>query len=272
MRVYRECMGSYRISELAQRSGMTASTLRFYEDLGLLTAERTPSGYRMYDDTAVDRLEFISSAKAMGMTLDDIRNLLQVWQSGACASVRTELAPLIDQRLADTEQRIAELTAFAQRLHSIRSGLAGPAPSGACRPGCGCLIDTPAPLPAGRRDLRLTAADADVVDEAPAIACSLGRDELGDRVQDWHDILSTATSRGEVGSAGPTVGVRYDFTAAAATTAALAGLIAAETQCCSFYTFTLGVSATEITLDVRAPQEAQPLLDDLFGTILANGH
>lgn len=252
---------------------MTSSTLRFYEDVGLLTADRTPSGYRMYDDTAVDRLEFISSAKAMGMTLDDIRNLLLVWQSGVCASVRTQLAPLIDQRLADTEQRIAELTAFAQRLHSIRAGIAGPAPSGACGPGCGCLIDTPpAPLPAGRHDLGLTAADTDVVDEAPAIACSLGRHELGDRVQDWHDILSKATSRGQVDSAGPTVGVRYDFTATAATTATLAGLIAAESECCSFYTFNLGVSATRITLDVRAPQEAQSHLDELFGTIPTNGH
>lgn len=85
---------------------MTSSTLRFYEDVGLLTADRTPSGYRMYDDAAVDRLEFISSAKAMGMTLDDIRDLLQVWQSGVCASARTQLAPLIDQRLV---RRVLEL-------------------------------------------------------------------------------------------------------------------------------------------------------------------
>ncbi|MGW6880813.1 MerR family transcriptional regulator [Streptomyces goshikiensis] len=43
-------MTSYRLSQLAERSGVPATTLRFYEDAGLLGADRTPSGYRMYDE------------------------------------------------------------------------------------------------------------------------------------------------------------------------------------------------------------------------------
>ncbi|MET8538999.1 MerR family DNA-binding transcriptional regulator [Streptomyces sp. NPDC005065] len=60
-------MRNYRISQLAERSGVPATTLRFYEDAGLLPADRTPSGYRMYGEDAVERLAFISSAKLLGL-------------------------------------------------------------------------------------------------------------------------------------------------------------------------------------------------------------
>jgi DNA-binding transcriptional MerR regulator len=115
-------MSTYRISQLAQRTGVSASTLRFYEGSGLLPAERTPSGYRVYDDTAVDRLAFISSAKMMGLALSEISDLLPVWQSGVCASVRSHLAPLIDARISETDRRLAELSAVAEDLRAAVSG------------------------------------------------------------------------------------------------------------------------------------------------------
>ncbi|MDG9719768.1 MerR family DNA-binding transcriptional regulator [Streptomyces sp. DH24] len=49
-------MRTYRISQLAERSGVPATTLRFYEDAGLLPADRTPAGYRVYGEDAVERL------------------------------------------------------------------------------------------------------------------------------------------------------------------------------------------------------------------------
>lgn len=267
MKVYRSDVRTYRISELAERTCVPASTLRFYEDAGLLAPDRTPSGYRIYDNSAVDRLAFITSAKAMGMTLDDIRDLLQAWQTGVCAEVRTQLTPLVDQRLADTEQRIAELTAFAQRLHIVRSELAGPAPDGGCGPGCGCTIaDEPGgTLPAGARDLGLTAVSEHESADSVTIACSLGRDELGDRVYDWHTLLATATQRRIAETDARTVGVRYTFRTSPDVISALAELVAAEQQCCSFYEFVMHTGASDTHLEVRAPQEAQPLLDELFG-------
>ncbi len=69
-------MNTYRISELARRTGVPASTLRFYEQAGLLPAERTGSGYRMYGEDAVARLELIASAKQLGLPLEEIRELL----------------------------------------------------------------------------------------------------------------------------------------------------------------------------------------------------
>ena len=56
-------MSTYRISKLAEVSGIPATTLRFYETAGLLSAERTASGYRVYGDEAVERLAFIASAR-----------------------------------------------------------------------------------------------------------------------------------------------------------------------------------------------------------------
>jgi hypothetical protein len=61
-------MGLYRISELAERTGFSASALRFYEQAGLLSAsERSAGGYRLYDQAAVERLAFIARAKQLGL-------------------------------------------------------------------------------------------------------------------------------------------------------------------------------------------------------------
>ncbi|ORM37242.1 MerR family transcriptional regulator [Williamsia sp. 1135] len=265
-------MGTYRISQLAQRSGVRASTLRFYEESGLLTAQRTPAGYRVYDEAAVERLEFISSAKLMGLALDEIRDLLQAWQSGTCSSVRSELLPLIDQQITETDHRLAELSAFAARLRSVRSGLSGPAPAGSSGPDCGCMItdsQVPVQMPAGIADLGVVdaatpvgGADAD----SPAIACSLGREELGERTMQWQQILTRARHRTELEDTESGVGVQLTFDNDAVLVSQLAYLIVAEQQCCSFYTFTMTVAGGEVVVvQVRAPREAAPLLGELFG-------
>lgn len=93
-------MGTYRISQLAECSGVPASTLRFYETVGLLPAARTAAGYRLYDDAALERLVFIASAKHLGLGLEEIRDLLGVWDRGVCAAVRARLAPLVAARIA----------------------------------------------------------------------------------------------------------------------------------------------------------------------------
>ncbi|MGW4058575.1 MerR family transcriptional regulator [Amycolatopsis sp. NPDC004747] len=136
-------MSTYQISELARRSGVPASTLRFYEQVGLLTAARTGSGYRVYGEEAVARLEFISAAKHLGLPLEEIRELLGAWEGGMCADVRERLRPLVAARIAESERRIAELTAFAAHLTTVHEELVGPAPATACGPGCGCVPAEP---------------------------------------------------------------------------------------------------------------------------------
>ena len=62
-----------RVSELAERAGVTASTVRFYERSGLLSpARRAHNGYRLFDESALDELAFIQRAKGIGMNLEDI--------------------------------------------------------------------------------------------------------------------------------------------------------------------------------------------------------
>lgn len=156
-------VSTYRISELARQAGVPASTLRFYEQAGLLPAERTGSGYRVYGEDAVARLEFIGSAKHLGLPLEEIRELLGAWEQGVCAEVRTRLRPLVAARIAEAERRIAELSAFAAHLASVHEDLSGPAPVSACGPGCGCVSAEPrGPVPVQVELTRPRTADAGV--------------------------------------------------------------------------------------------------------------
>ena len=78
-------MSGLRVSELAERAGVAASTVRFYERVGLLSpARRAPNGYRVFDESALEEMAFVSRAKGIGMSLDDITNLLAVWPHREC--------------------------------------------------------------------------------------------------------------------------------------------------------------------------------------------
>jgi MerR family copper efflux transcriptional regulator len=90
-----------------------------YEQLGLLPEpERTPSGYRFYTDAAADRLAFIRSAHAVGLSLAEVREVLGVRDAGvAPCRVVTEM---IDRRHAEVRTRIAELRVLQRDLARLR--------------------------------------------------------------------------------------------------------------------------------------------------------
>jgi len=132
-----------RISELATRSGVPTSTLRFYGSAGLLPAERTASGYRANDEQAVEGLNFIGAAKPLGLSLEEIAERLAVRQSAACRGVRVDLCPRIAARIAEGQSRSTELQAFTasqrralQHLDSLpdRAGRSDPECGFAARP------------------------------------------------------------------------------------------------------------------------------------------
>src|SRR5438309_7321154 len=86
----RGCRIDMRIGELARRSGMASTALRYYEKAGLLPqSRRSSSGYRTYDPNAVSRLAFIRAAQAVGLSLADIRGVIGIRDVGAapCAHV-----------------------------------------------------------------------------------------------------------------------------------------------------------------------------------------
>ncbi|MBT2390727.1 MerR family transcriptional regulator [Streptomyces sp. ISL-1] len=257
-------MTSLRISQLAERSGVPATTLRFYETAGLLPAERTPAGYRVYTQESVERLAFISSAKLLGLPLEEIRELLGVWEQGVCAAVRARLLPLVADRIADADRRLAELSAFSARLAGVHEQLSTPAPAGACGPGCGCVTSAngrPGPVLV---ELSLTRTEPpkgedEAWREVP-VACTLGGAELGERTEQWQRLAGKATSREEVPD-----GLRLTFPTTPELASEVAALAAAEQECCAFFDFTLHLAPAELVLTVRAPEAAGSLLTDLFG-------
>jgi len=116
------------IGELADAGGGTSQTVRFYERRGLLPdAERGANGYRVYDESALARLRFINVGQAAGLTLSEIRSIIDLRDDGTvpCAHVVT----LIDTKLADVRARIRHLAALQVELEALleRSHLLDPA-------------------------------------------------------------------------------------------------------------------------------------------------
>ncbi|MGP4048994.1 MerR family transcriptional regulator [Streptomyces sp. 2A115] len=255
-------MTTYRISQLAELSGIPATTLRFYETAGLLPAERTAAGYRVYDQDAVERLAFISSGKALGLPLEEIRDLLAVWEQGVCAAVRQRMVPLVAERIADADRRQAELAAFSARLAQVHEQLSGPAPEGACGPDCGCMsTQAPGPVP-----VTLSPTRPDPVEPAgqawktAPVACTLGGAELGERTGQWQALVARATGREDIED-----GLQLTFPASADLAGQIAALAAAEQDCCAFFDFTLRMTPSALILSGRAPESASVILADLFG-------
>lgn len=121
-----------RIGELAEAARTTTKTLRFYEEQGLLpTAERTPAGYRDYAPEAVSRIDFVHRGQAAGLTLAQIKQILDIRDHGQapCGHVRD----LLDIRLADIEQQLVQLTALRDTIAALRDDASNPDPD-TCSP------------------------------------------------------------------------------------------------------------------------------------------
>ena len=89
-----------RISELADRLGVAVSTVRYYERIGLVPGPpRGPSGYRDYDDEAEARLLFVTRAKRIGLTLDEIAEVLPVWGGIHCAATQENYLRMSRRRI-----------------------------------------------------------------------------------------------------------------------------------------------------------------------------
>ena len=132
--------GRLRIAEVAERTGFSTPTLRYYEDIGLLPpADRSPAGYRLYDERAVDRLTFIARAKQLGCTLQEITDLAEAWDRDECAPIKHRLRALVAEKLSETEARIAELDRLAAELRATAQVLASAPLDGPCDDSCGCV-------------------------------------------------------------------------------------------------------------------------------------
>lgn len=108
-----------RIGQLADATGVTTATLRYYEDQGLIPpAERSPAGYRDYSVDAIARVGFIHRGQAAGLTLAQIRQILDIRDHGhaPCTHVRD----LLGTRLADLDEQIKGLVALRETIARLR--------------------------------------------------------------------------------------------------------------------------------------------------------
>lgn len=123
------------IGELAERTGLARDTIRYYERTGVLPEpRRTDSGYRVYDGDDVERLAFVGQAQALGLTLDEIADVLAMVDRGVepCEHVEARL----EDHLEEVRERLAELRRLEVRLRSALD-LARSRPS---VDGCRCRI------------------------------------------------------------------------------------------------------------------------------------
>ncbi len=106
------------IGKVAREAGLRASTIRYYESHHILPRpSRLPNGYRVYSKDALGRLNFIQRAQAFGMTLAEIKELLQLAGRGEQPCRRVQ--ELARRRLEDVDRRIRELEALAHQLRTL---------------------------------------------------------------------------------------------------------------------------------------------------------
>ncbi|WP_448073914.1 heavy metal-responsive transcriptional regulator [Georgenia yuyongxinii] len=117
-----------RIGEVARATGTTTKTLRFYEDAGLLPpAERTPSGYRDYGPEVLGRLAFVRRGQAAGLTLAQIREVLDIRDGGQAPC--HHVTDLLTIRLQDIDHQIAQLQQLRATVTKLRDEAAAADPA-----------------------------------------------------------------------------------------------------------------------------------------------
>jgi len=119
--------GARTIGQVAQATGVSAKTIRYYEQVGVLPiAGRTPAGYRQYTQSGVDRLLFIRRARALGLSLRHAR-ALSAALDGPRGAVRPQLRQLVRTQLAAVKQRAVELEGLQRHLERVLHRLSSPA-------------------------------------------------------------------------------------------------------------------------------------------------
>jgi len=129
-----ECEHTMNIGQAAERSGLPTKTIRYYEEIGLISADRAANGYRDYSDADVHRLAFIQRARALGFSIEDCRQLMDLYRDRNRAS--HDVRELAKAHVSAIDAKIAELTAMRSTLSHLVAACRGDA-----RPDCPILDD-----------------------------------------------------------------------------------------------------------------------------------
>jgi DNA-binding transcriptional MerR regulator len=127
------------IGRLAQATGVSAKTIRYYEQVGVCPApRRTAAGYRQYTEQGVERLLFVRRARALGLSLHQVR-ALGLALDGPRGGVRPRLLGLIRAQLAAVHQRLSELQRLQGQLEEVLGRVQASSREGRRSRRCRCL-------------------------------------------------------------------------------------------------------------------------------------
>ncbi|RLK07935.1 Cu(I)-responsive transcriptional regulator [Ruegeria conchae] len=111
------------IGDVAERSGLPAKTIRYYEDIGFIKPRRGLNGYRHFDEKELHKLAFIGRARSLGFTIEDCRSLLALYEDKERASA--DVKEIAKQNLKEIDAKIADLRAMHTTLTHLIEECAG---------------------------------------------------------------------------------------------------------------------------------------------------
>jgi hypothetical protein len=242
------------------------------------------------------RVRFAAGAEQLGISGDDLTDLMVVFDGGDCPATQTRMAHLVEARIDAAQERSVALTeqaaamqvahggarpempkpvvdltdeivttlAGVSRLQAAAARLAEPPTPGACDEDCACVTAASAQITPRILATRMALSAAALPGgNRPDLVCTLdgGLDAMRGRIGEWKAVIAQATGR-EPADGGVTLVYDHD----PAVTVELGRLAAAEFACCSFFTFTLTVAPDGMRFTISAPDEARDAVTAVFGT------
>lgn len=122
------------ISDVAERTGLPVKTIRYYEDIDLISPGRSANGYRQFSQADLHKLAFLGRARSLGFGIEACRSLLRLYNDQTRASA--DVKALAQEHLAEIDQKIAELGQMRDTLSHLIAACAGND-----RPDCPILAD-----------------------------------------------------------------------------------------------------------------------------------
>lgn len=116
--------GQITIGQLAREVGIPAKTIRYYEEIKLLKpAKRADNRYRLYSNEDVIRLSLIKQGRALGLSLDEVKGLVEEGLDGSCEDLKESIILKLPNYIQSVESRIAELQSFKKEMESLQENL-----------------------------------------------------------------------------------------------------------------------------------------------------
>lgn len=111
------------IGDAAAKTGLPVRTIRYYEDIGLVTPVRNDNGYRQFDEQSIQKLRFLQRSRALGFSLEETRNLLLLYEDKHRSSA--DVKQIVQTRIGEIDRKLAELKSLRKALLHLADACEG---------------------------------------------------------------------------------------------------------------------------------------------------